>query len=186
MKSKINGNRKRISKRKHSFPEIATISMQVMMSLLGADQLWGALRAPTFGGDGATIRPTSNGQPLGGTRGKWERPRIASPGPFLGCRQQSRQLPLVDAKARLPGGCACASTRNKQQADSGAHNHGLLQTLRSVVEARSKQEAIQKAQEAPIMRLCYQCSQGEPDEWSASGELDGVPFNLKAEIYDGS
>src|SRR5690606_16190943 len=78
--------------------------MQVMMSLLGADQLWGALRAPTFGGDGATIRPTSNGQPLGGTRGKWERPRIASPGPFLGCRQQSRRLPLVDAKARLPGG----------------------------------------------------------------------------------
>lgn len=93
---------------------------------------------------------------------------------------------LLTQRQDYRGACACASTRNKQQADSGAHNHGLLQTLRSVVEARSKQEAIQKAQEAPIMRLCYQCSQGEPDEWSASGELDGVPFNLKAEIYDGS
>lgn len=49
------------------------------------------------------------------------------------------------------------------------------------VEASSPEEAIERAEAAPMMSLCHQCGRGEPDEWSTSGEFDGEPTNLEAE-----
>lgn len=41
------------------------------------------------------------------------------------------------------------------------------------VDADSPEEARKLAEEAPIVGLCHQCSRGDRDEWSTSGELDG-------------
>lgn len=54
------------------------------------------------------------------------------------------------------------------------------------VEATSKAEAIKLARDQPMMSFCHQCSRGEPEiEWVTSGELDGIPRCLRAEL-DGS
>jgi hypothetical protein len=43
------------------------------------------------------------------------------------------------------------------------------------VEAKSEAEARKLAADAPMLTLCYQCSNGEPGSWNTSGELDGTP-----------
>ncbi len=43
------------------------------------------------------------------------------------------------------------------------------------VFAESEEEAREKAEEASVMTLCHQCSDGQVEEWSTSGELDGTP-----------
>lgn len=47
------------------------------------------------------------------------------------------------------------------------------------VEANTLEEAIAKAQEAPMQGLCHQCSKGEQGEWSTSGEFDTDPINSR-------
>jgi hypothetical protein len=52
------------------------------------------------------------------------------------------------------------------------------------VEAESVAEAVEKAQEAPVMRLCHKCADGQPRgedaQWRTSGELDcGDPAGFK-------
>ena len=48
-------------------------------------------------------------------------------------------------------------------------------TLHVEVKAASLAEAVKKAQSAPVMSFCYQCADGEPGQWSTSGELDCDP-----------
>lgn len=43
------------------------------------------------------------------------------------------------------------------------------------VEARTREEALEKAAEADVQPLCHQCADGEPGCWNTSGELDGTP-----------
>lgn len=44
-----------------------------------------------------------------------------------------------------------------------------------IVSAKSKAEARKLAAAAPLQSFCWQCSEGNDDEWSISGELDGEP-----------
>lgn len=50
------------------------------------------------------------------------------------------------------------------------------------VDANSKSEAIEIAQERPVMTLCHCCggSDGIDEQWVTSGELDGEPTKPKA------
>lgn len=52
------------------------------------------------------------------------------------------------------------------------------------VEADSAEEAKEKANERSIMSLCHFCAHGEnrDSEWVTSGELDGEPQDIKAEL----
>ena len=47
------------------------------------------------------------------------------------------------------------------------------------VEAKSIEEAIKKAESAPVMSLCHQCARGDDGEWRTSGELDGDPSSSR-------
>jgi hypothetical protein len=53
------------------------------------------------------------------------------------------------------------------------------------VEAKSEEEALQLAEEAPNMTLCWSCAEGSPSDWSTSGELDGTPEKLRVISIDG-
>ena len=56
-------------------------------------------------------------------------------------------------------------------------------SVSTVVEAKTRAEAIKKAQERPVVRLCYQCARGAAEtEWVTSGELDGEPQRLVADL----
>lgn len=48
-------------------------------------------------------------------------------------------------------------------------------SLHVEVKASTLEEAVEKAQGASTMSLCYQCSRGDDGEWSTSGELDCDP-----------
>jgi hypothetical protein len=52
------------------------------------------------------------------------------------------------------------------------------------VTAKTEQEALDIAEGAPVVRLCHQCATGSPEEWSTSGELDGVPEIAEVEEID--
>lgn len=54
------------------------------------------------------------------------------------------------------------------------------------VEASSKKEAIERAQDAGMQTLCCSCSDGDPDSWSTSGELDGAPKAIRAVVLRGA
>jgi hypothetical protein len=55
-------------------------------------------------------------------------------------------------------------------------------SVSTVVEAESKEQAIEMAQEREMQGLCHQCSTGnDREEWSLSGEIDGEPMNLRIE-----
>lgn len=55
-------------------------------------------------------------------------------------------------------------------------------TLNVTVSAASLEDAVDKAKAASVMSLCHQCSRGEDDEWSTSGELDTTP--AEAELVE--
>jgi hypothetical protein len=54
------------------------------------------------------------------------------------------------------------------------------------VEADSEEEAIEKAKERDLIGLCWQCASDkeQDDIFVTSGELDGDPLNLKAELEE--
>ena len=57
-------------------------------------------------------------------------------------------------------------------------------SLHFEVEAGSLGEAIEKAKDAPIMGLCYQCSRADQEMWVTSGELDcDVTYSKLSEAY---
>lgn len=53
------------------------------------------------------------------------------------------------------------------------------------VEADTKEEALERAEEAAPMTLCWSCAEGSPAEWSTSGELDGTPEKMRVISIDG-
>jgi hypothetical protein len=58
-------------------------------------------------------------------------------------------------------------------------------SVSTVVMAKSEKAALDLAQDQPMQSLCHQCANGEDaTEWVTSGELDGVPKNLRAEEED--
>lgn len=42
-----------------------------------------------------------------------------------------------------------------------------------LVEAKSEKKAKTSALQMPMQTFCYECANGQDDEWSTSGELDG-------------
>ena len=57
--------------------------------------------------------------------------------------------------------------------------------MSTLVEARSKKEALQLAAEVPVKRLCHQCSGGNAaTEWVTSGEIDGEPTPTRVEVEE--
>jgi hypothetical protein len=55
-------------------------------------------------------------------------------------------------------------------------------SISTYVEADSEKEAIENC-EASLPNLCHKCASNDgDDQWSLSGELDGEPFALTAEI----
>ena len=57
-------------------------------------------------------------------------------------------------------------------------------SMNVTAEGETIEECIQKAQNAPMQSLCWQCSHGEEDEWSTSGEFDGEPKPLEVVCDD--
>lgn len=50
------------------------------------------------------------------------------------------------------------------------------------VEADTEQEAIRIAEERGLVSLCHFCASGDPErEWITSGELDGIPMEIRVE-----
>lgn len=43
-----------------------------------------------------------------------------------------------------------------------------------VVEADSPAKAREAARDAPLQTFCNQCARGSDDEWSTTGDLDGM------------
>jgi len=61
----------------------------------------------------------------------------------------------------------------------------LTISVSTKVLAKSADEAIARAMLRGVQRLCYQCANGEDTvEWVTSGELDGTPEELAAEVED--
>jgi hypothetical protein len=59
-------------------------------------------------------------------------------------------------------------------------------SIHTDVEAESEQEAYDLAYDRPMQSFCHHCAGGDPEEvWSTSGELDGEPINLAAELSEG-
>ena len=57
-------------------------------------------------------------------------------------------------------------------------------SIHTYVEAGSAKEAIANCS-ADMPHLCHQCATNDGDgQWSLSGELDGEPRDLRAEIED--
>lgn len=61
---------------------------------------------------------------------------------------------------------------------------GLLTvSVSTCVEADTEAEAKELAMANPNVGLCHQCAGGDEDsEWVTSGELDGEPTELRAEV----
>ncbi len=55
-------------------------------------------------------------------------------------------------------------------------------SVSTVVEATSKKEALDIAYERSLTRIVDRGHKGR--EWCTSGELDGIPQSLVAELYD--
>jgi len=56
-----------------------------------------------------------------------------------------------------------------------------------IVEAGTKEQAIELARDAPMMTLCHRCGDGasvHDFEWRTNGDLDGEPAKLSAEETD--
>jgi hypothetical protein len=47
------------------------------------------------------------------------------------------------------------------------------------VDADSFEDAVEMAQGAPVMSLCWQCARGDKGCWNTSGELDADPAEAK-------
>jgi hypothetical protein len=57
-------------------------------------------------------------------------------------------------------------------------------SIHCVVEAESREQALEEAEAADMMSFCHQCASGGDDrmnEWRTSGELDGTPHEMKVE-----
>lgn len=48
-------------------------------------------------------------------------------------------------------------------------------SVHAVVEAKDESEARELAEDLGVQSFCYQCSSGDQEEWSTTGELDGEP-----------
>lgn len=57
-------------------------------------------------------------------------------------------------------------------------------SVHGYVDADSPEEAKKLAEDMPLQTFCNQCANGNDDEWSTSGELDGVPCNIEVEEVD--
>ena len=58
----------------------------------------------------------------------------------------------------------------------------VMISVSTLVDAKTERGAIEQASKRGMVSLCRQCAQGEAEqEWVTSGELDGEPYNLRAE-----
>ena len=60
-------------------------------------------------------------------------------------------------------------------------------SISTIVEAGTKKEAMSKAENHAMQGLCHQCSNGAKlgdETWCTSGELDGEPVILRAEVCE--
>lgn len=55
-------------------------------------------------------------------------------------------------------------------------------SLTTIVEADSKEDALDQALDRSLIHLCHQCAGGHPEEeWVTSGELDGSPTGIEVD-----